>query len=128
MTEFNYLSALVKFMREKKVNVYFDYNSYDLDEDIPQYRLLEDNKIYYVYAVVLRGEDTLVLIGADKDTGRLDTLAYDLNDDTMDVDVIVSVKDGKGSTFAYELYNACYNEICDAEDEDCDDYLEKNCK
>ena len=38
----------------------------------------------------------------------------------------ISLTDGKAETFYYELFNEVYNAICDADDLDQDEWLEKN--
>lgn len=115
----NYFNATVRFMKEKGVTVVeFPKSTYDdWKNDAPHFLSLTAEKMLYIIEVQLKGKkliaQTVSLTG--KKTYPQEITANDTDK--------VSDKDGTVSEFFYELYNNIYNNICDGDDLDQDDYL-----
>lgn len=118
----NYIKAIAKWMAEKGRNVvYFDKNTYDdWKSDMPHFLDAETGKCFYITELRTDGEVLKVVVVLKRGRVPYEGVLNGVDENT------VSLTDGKAETFYYELFNNVYNAICDAEDADQDEWLEKN--
>lgn len=116
-----YIKAIAKWMKQKGVNViYFDKNTYDnWERDMPHFLDTDTGKQFYIRNLCTDGEVLKVVVVLKRGRVPYEGVLNGVDENT------VSLTDGKAETFYYELFNNVYNEICDAEDADQDEWLEK---